>query len=94
MIFSLILLKYWKYFFLCSLFLWKEGREYDKKGNLHEWWQHGTILKFKERMKCFQEQYSKYMIGNDHVNGKQTLGENVADNGGLTSAFHVRIHYW
>ena len=66
-----------------------EGREYDKKGNLHEWWQHGTILKFKERMKCFQEQYSKYQIGTDHVNGKQTLGENVADNGGLTSAFHV-----
>nr|XP_027199994.1 endothelin-converting enzyme homolog isoform X2 [Dermatophagoides pteronyssinus] len=66
-----------------------QGREYDKKGNLHEWWQHGTILKFKERMKCFQEQYSKYQIGTDHVNGKQTLGENVADNGGLTSAFHA-----
>ncbi|KPM08141.1 endothelin-converting enzyme 2-like protein 2 [Sarcoptes scabiei] len=66
-----------------------QGREYDKKGRLQEWWQHGTILKFKEKMKCFQEQYSKYEIENDHIDGKQTLGENVADNGGLTSAFNV-----
>ncbi|UXI15573.1 aromatic-L-amino-acid decarboxylase-like [Sarcoptes scabiei] len=66
-----------------------QGREYDKKGRLQEWWQHGTILKFKEKMKCFQEQYSKYEIENDHIDGKQTLGENVADNGGLTSAFNA-----
>lgn len=45
-----------------------EGREYDKKGNLHEWWQHSTILKFKEKMKCFEEQYSNYTVGKDHVN--------------------------
>lgn len=44
-----------------------EGREYDKKGNLHEWWQESTILKFKEKMQCFQEQYSKYTLGKDHV---------------------------
>lgn len=44
-----------------------EGREYDKKGNLQEWWQHSTILKFQERMKCFEEQYSKFQIGKDNV---------------------------
>lgn len=44
-----------------------EGREYDEKGNLHEWWQNSTIDKFKEKMKCFEEQYSRYQIGKDHV---------------------------
>lgn len=52
---------YSKYYFFA------EGREYDKRGNLHEWWQHGTIEKFKEKMKCFQKQYSQYIIGKDHV---------------------------
>lgn len=66
-----------------------QGREYDKQGNLHQWWKNNTIKKFEERMKCFVEQYSQYQIGSDHVNGKQTLGENVADNGGLTAAYHA-----
>ena len=66
-----------------------EGREYDKSGNLKEWWQQSTIQKFQERMKCFENQYSSYQLGKDNVNGKQTLGENVADNGGLTAAFHA-----
>lgn len=66
-----------------------EGREYDKRGNLHEWWENSTILKFNENMKCFQDQYSKFQVGTDFVNGKQTLGENVADNGGMSSSFHA-----
>ena len=53
-----------------------EGREYDKIGNLHEWWEKGTVEKFKEKMKCFQEQYSKYQVGTDHVTNEQLLNFN------------------
>lgn len=48
-------------------YFFAEGREYDKKGNLNEWWDEKTIAKFKEKMTCFQEQYSGYHIENDHV---------------------------
>jgi predicted metalloendopeptidase len=44
-----------------------EGREYDKQGNLHQWWKNDTIKKFEEKKQCFVEQYSQYQIGNDHV---------------------------
>ena len=55
-----------------------QGREYDKYGNLHQWWKNSTINNFKERMQCFVKQYNKYQSNGDHVNGKQTLGENIA----------------
>ncbi|KAH9399044.1 Endothelin-converting enzyme 2 [Tyrophagus putrescentiae] len=66
-----------------------QGREYDKKGNLNEWWDERTIARFKEKMTCFQEQYSGYHIDKDHVNGRQTMGENIADNGGIQTSFRA-----
>ncbi|RWS28414.1 endothelin-converting enzyme 2-like protein, partial [Leptotrombidium deliense] len=66
-----------------------QGREYDKRGNLHPWWKNSTIKKFEERIKCFIDEYSSFEINGDRVNGKQTLGENLADNGGLKAAFHA-----
>ncbi|KAG9508882.1 hypothetical protein GZH46_02612, partial [Fragariocoptes setiger] len=66
-----------------------QGREYDKDGNLHQWWYNATLQNFEERVKCFADQYYKYKIGDNHLNGKQTLGENIADNGGLKAAFRA-----
>ena len=51
------------------------GREFDKYGNLNQWWNNATIDRFKERTKCMVEQYSQYKVGNLSVNGRQTLGE-------------------
>lgn len=68
-----------------------QGREYDLNGNLHQWWNNATIEKFKKRTQCFVEQYSQFETDGRHVNGKQTLGENIADNGGLKAAYHAYL---
>ncbi|KAL3196682.1 hypothetical protein MRX96_053942 [Rhipicephalus microplus] len=66
-----------------------QGREYDKSGNLNQWWKNSTIQSFQARAQCFIDQYSNYTANNENLNGKQTLGENIADNGGLKAAFHA-----
>ncbi|XP_054713276.1 endothelin-converting enzyme homolog isoform X1 [Uloborus diversus] len=66
-----------------------QGREYDRFGNLHQWWKNSTIESFRERAQCFVDQYSSFEINTENLNGKQTLGENIADNGGLKAAFHA-----
>lgn len=68
-----------------------QGREYNAQGNLHQWWNNKTIERFKERANCFVNQYNKYEINGKHLNGKQTLGENIADNGGLKAAYNAYI---
>ncbi|XP_063370105.1 endothelin-converting enzyme homolog isoform X2 [Cydia amplana] len=70
-----------------------QGREYDRFGNLNQWWNNATINRFKKRAKCIQEQYSSYSMEGQHLNGKQTLGENIADNGGLKASFHAYLDY-
>lgn len=66
-----------------------KGREYDKDGNLRPWWQNSSVEAFKSRTECMVDQYSQYTINGEHINGKQTLGENIADNGGLKAAYNV-----
>ncbi|XP_066598593.1 endothelin-converting enzyme homolog isoform X2 [Prorops nasuta] len=68
-----------------------QGREYDLHGNLHQWWNNATIDRFKNRTECFVEQYGSYEIEGRRVNGRQTLGENIADNGGLKAAYHAYL---
>ncbi|XP_014208366.1 endothelin-converting enzyme homolog isoform X3 [Copidosoma floridanum] len=68
-----------------------QGREYDLHGNLHQWWNNATIGRFKNRTECFVNQYGNFEIEGRHVNGRQTLGENIADNGGLKAAYHAYL---
>uniref|UniRef100_A0A4W4G662 Endothelin-converting enzyme 1 n=1 Tax=Electrophorus electricus TaxID=8005 RepID=A0A4W4G662_ELEEL len=64
-----------------------QGRVYDKDGNLRSWWKNSSAEAFKQQTQCMVEQYSHYNINSESLNGKHTLGENIADNGGLKAAF-------
>ncbi|KAI5207661.1 endothelin-converting enzyme [Aureobasidium subglaciale] len=67
------------------------GRNYDQNGNYTDWWDEATIEAFKTKTDCFVEQYHNYTVptknGRLPINGKLTLGENIADAGGLTAAY-------
>jgi putative endopeptidase len=65
-----------------------EGSQFDAHGNLKDWWTKEDREKFDARTQCVDDQYSGYVAVEDvHVNGKLTLGENVADLGGELLAF-------
>ncbi len=60
-----------------------EGRLYDAKGNLKNWWTKEDEKKFNEKTKLMVEQFDNYVVLDSmHINGKATLGENIADLGG------------
>jgi len=64
-----------------------EGRQYDAAGNLRNWWSDEDAKKFKERTECIVDQYAQYVVVDDiHINSRLTLGEDVADLGGLILA--------
>ncbi|XP_030205182.1 phosphate-regulating neutral endopeptidase PHEX [Gadus morhua] len=67
------------------------GRKYDKNGNLDHWWSNASIKAFNEKSQCIVNQYNDYHLEEaDHnVLGKRTLGENIADNGGIREAFRA-----
>lgn len=65
------------------------GREYDKDGNLRPWWKNSSVEAFKKQTQCMVEQYGNYSINKEPLNGRHTLGENIADNGGLKAAYKV-----
>ncbi len=67
-----------------------EGRQYDKDGNLKDWWTKEDAAKFKARVKVLIDQYSQFtVLGNLHVNGELTQGENLADVGGAMIAYQA-----
>jgi putative endopeptidase len=64
-----------------------EGRQYDAAGNLRNWWTDADTQEFKERTQCIVDQYAEYVVVDDiHINSRLTLGEDVADLGGLILA--------
>ncbi|HEX3471879.1 MAG TPA: M13 family metallopeptidase [Silvibacterium sp.] len=65
-----------------------EGRQFDAHGNLADWWTGADGKQFTERADCVVKEYNGFTAVDDlHVNGKLTLGENIADLGGLKLAF-------
>jgi endothelin-converting enzyme/putative endopeptidase len=64
-----------------------EGRQFDAKGNLRDWWTQEDAKAFDQRAACVVDQYGGYSpLEGVNLNGKLTLGENTADNGGLRLA--------
>ena len=67
-----------------------QGRQFDAQGNLHDWWTAEDATKFQERVACIADEYSNFTVAPGvHVNGKLTLGENTADNGGVRVALRA-----
>jgi endothelin-converting enzyme/putative endopeptidase len=65
-----------------------EGRQFDAKGNLKDWWTKKDAAEFEKRAQCIVDQYGKYVVIDDvKINSKLTLGEDVADLGGLIIAY-------
>ena len=65
-----------------------QGRQFDDKGNLRDWWTPADAKGFEDRINCIRNQYADYVIVDDiHINSKLTSGEDVADLGGTLLAY-------
>uniref|UniRef100_A0A913IE97 Neprilysin n=1 Tax=Strongyloides stercoralis TaxID=6248 RepID=A0A913IE97_STRER len=72
-----------------------QGSQFDKIGNLRNWWDKKTQKEFKNRTKCIIDQYGSYEVPDTglKINGVLTQGENIADNGGIKGAFRAYKNY-
>ncbi|MGA1984074.1 MAG: M13 family metallopeptidase [Acidobacteriaceae bacterium] len=67
-----------------------QGAKFDLHGNVHNWFTADDLVKFNERTKCIADEYSGFQVApGQNLNGRLTLGENTADNGGLRIAFRA-----
>lgn len=65
-----------------------QGRKYDKEGNLNDWWTQKDAERFDKRSQVLVKQYNqKTVLDTVHADGKLTLGENIADLGGMSIAY-------
>ena len=65
-----------------------QGRKFDGDGNLNDWWTPEDGKAFEQRASCVVDEYSSFVpVEGEHLNGKLTLGENTADNGGAQLAY-------
>ncbi|HEV3331585.1 MAG TPA: M13 family metallopeptidase [Bryobacteraceae bacterium] len=70
-----------------------QGRQFDAKGNLRDWWTPADAKAFQERAACVADEYASFSpVPGVHLNGKLTLGENVADNGGARLALMALLN--
>ncbi len=69
-----------------------EGRHYDAEGNMADWWTEADAVAFEARAQAFVDEYSGFTaVGDVKLNGRLTLGENIADNGGLVLAYMALV---
>jgi putative endopeptidase len=66
-----------------------EGRKFDARGNLSDWWTAEDLENYEARAKCVENQFSAYTFEGQHVNGKLVLGESIADLGGVAIAYRA-----
>ncbi|HKC00640.1 MAG TPA: M13 family metallopeptidase [Terriglobales bacterium] len=70
-----------------------QGSQFDADGNLRNWWTANDKKQFEERTSCIKDQYANFVAVDDlKLNGKLTLGENTADNGGLRIAYMAMLN--
>jgi len=70
-----------------------QGRKFDPQGNLHDWWTEQDGKEFDKRVSCVADEYSNFVAVDDlKLNGRLTLGENTADNGGARIALMALEH--
>jgi len=70
-----------------------QGSQFDAEGNLRDWWTANDKKQFEERTGCIKDQYANFVAVDDvKINGKLTLGENAADNGGLRIAYMALLN--
>ncbi|XP_045841007.1 membrane metallo-endopeptidase-like 1 [Meles meles] len=72
------------------------GRNFDKNGNMLDWWSNFSAQHFRKQAECMVRQYGNYswdLANNQNVNGFSTLGENIADNGGVRQAYKAYLKW-
>ncbi|XP_069933191.1 membrane metallo-endopeptidase-like 1 isoform X2 [Oryctolagus cuniculus] len=72
------------------------GRNFDKNGNMLDWWSNFSAQHFREQSECMIYQYGNYswdLAEEQNVNGFSTLGENIADNGGVRQAYKAYLKW-
>ncbi|XP_038134571.1 endothelin-converting enzyme-like 1 isoform X4 [Cyprinodon tularosa] len=65
------------------------GGQYDRHGNLKQWWTQESYRKFQRKAECIVKLYDNFTVYNQKVNGRLTLGENIADMGGLKLSYYA-----
>lgn len=71
------------------------GRQYDEVGNLRDWWKEEDANKFKERTQVLIDQFNNiFVLDDNHVDGELTLGENIADLGGVMISYSALKKAW
>lgn len=70
-----------------------QGRKYDLNGNLNDWWSESVAEKYKEKTNKIRDLFNSFQVNGKNVNGDLTLGENIADLGGLSIAYHAYNRY-
>uniref|UniRef100_A0A8C8DE19 Membrane metallo-endopeptidase-like 1 n=1 Tax=Oncorhynchus tshawytscha TaxID=74940 RepID=A0A8C8DE19_ONCTS len=72
------------------------GRNFDKDGNMLNWWSNYSAERFKDQSQCMVQQYGNFnwkLAGGQNVSGISTLGENIADNGGVRQAYKAYMKW-
>jgi putative endopeptidase len=70
-----------------------QGRKYDADGNLNEWWDSMDLERFNREASTLRDQFNKLTIEGRNINGELTLGENIADLGGLEISYGAMKEY-